>query len=62
MIDRFTRWPEAIPLQDCIVGTMAKMFFTHWIARFGTSCLITLIRILVIRSVTVQRINQTHRF
>ena len=41
MIDRFTRWPEAIPLQDCTANTVAKMFFTHWVARFGAPRLIT---------------------
>ncbi|KAG5310246.1 POL4 protein, partial [Pseudoatta argentina] len=41
MIDRFTRWSEAIPLQDCTTDTVAKMFFTHWIAKFGILRLIT---------------------
>ena len=31
--------PEAVP-QDCTADTVAKMFFTHWIVRFGTPCLI----------------------
>ncbi|KMQ85929.1 pol polyprotein [Lasius niger] len=41
MIDRFTRWPEAVPLQDCTANTVAKAFFTHWVARFGAPHLIT---------------------
>ena len=35
IIDRFTRWPEAIPLPDCKTETCAKAFIFHWIARFG---------------------------
>ncbi|KMQ85927.1 pol polyprotein [Lasius niger] len=30
MINRFTRWPEAVPLQDCTANTVAEAFFTHW--------------------------------
>lgn len=40
-IDRFTRWPEVIPLTDQEAGTVAKAFYTHWIARFGTPLRIT---------------------
>ncbi|KAG5333595.1 SETMR methyltransferase, partial [Acromyrmex heyeri] len=41
MIDRFTRWSEAISLQDCTANTVTKMFFTHWAARFEAPRLIT---------------------
>lgn len=40
-IDRFTRWPEVIPLMDQEAETVAKAFHTHWIARCGTPQRIT---------------------
>ena len=35
MVNRFTRWPEAIPLLDTTVPTCATALVTHWISHFG---------------------------
>ena len=40
-VDRFTRWPEAIPLIDIRAETVADAFFGGWVARFGTPATIT---------------------
>ena len=35
MVDRFTRWPEAIPMPNATVKTCARAFLFNWVARFG---------------------------
>ena len=35
IVDRFTRWPEAIPLVDISTVSCARAFLFHWVARFG---------------------------
>lgn len=41
MIDRFTRWPEAVPISEVSAETIVDAFFRTWIARFGAPATIT---------------------
>ena len=39
--DRFSRWPEAIPITDTKTETMIHAFIDQWVARFGAPAIIT---------------------
>lgn len=41
IIDRFTRWPVAVPLRDMLADTVCTAFYSNWIAQFGTPLTIT---------------------
>ena len=41
IVDRFTRWPEALPLSNSLTSTCASALLLHWVARFGVPDQIT---------------------
>ncbi len=41
VIDRFTKWPEALPLPNIRAETITRTFLQGWVARFGTPTTVT---------------------
>nr|VZI42436.1 unnamed protein product [Spirometra erinaceieuropaei] len=40
-VDRFTRWPIAVPISDTSAENIAIVFLTHWISTFGVPATLT---------------------
>nr|VZI40250.1 unnamed protein product [Spirometra erinaceieuropaei] len=40
-VDRFTRWPIAVPSSDTSAENIAMVFLTHWISTFGVPATLT---------------------
>ena len=41
VVDRYTRWPEAIPLSDTSTASICAALLYNWVARFGVPHLMT---------------------
>ncbi|GAA53247.1 hypothetical protein CLF_109865 [Clonorchis sinensis] len=41
MIDRFIRWPVAVPVSDTSAETVAFSFLQHWVSNFGIPTSVT---------------------
>ncbi len=44
MVDRSTRWAEAVPLVNTSTSSCAASFFNSWVSRFGLPAVLTLDR------------------
>ena len=41
IVDRFSRWPEALPISSINAETVAETFYDGWVARFGCPTTVT---------------------
>ncbi|KRZ60461.1 Transposon Tf2-6 polyprotein [Trichinella nativa] len=41
VIDRFTRWPEVVPLTNTSADSVCRAFLSTWVARFGIPSIVT---------------------
>lgn len=41
LIDRFSRWTEAVPLKEVSAQTVSRVFFDNWVSRYGAPEILT---------------------
>uniref|UniRef100_A0A0A9Y7K2 RNA-directed DNA polymerase n=2 Tax=Lygus hesperus TaxID=30085 RepID=A0A0A9Y7K2_LYGHE len=58
MIDRYSSWPEAIPLDDITAESTARAFYSEWICRYGVPTVITTDRGRQFESDLFKRLNE----
>ena len=58
-VDRFTRWPVAIPLVDISAQSVCEAFAYGWVAHFGVPAVITTDRGSQFSSATFQQMTKT---
>ena len=59
IVDRYTRWPEAIPLRNIEAQTIVDKIVQNWITRFGTPEIITTDRGLQFQSELFTTMSKT---
>ncbi|GBO00385.1 Retrovirus-related Pol polyprotein from transposon 412 [Araneus ventricosus] len=57
-IDRFSSWMGAIPLDNISADTVARAFYSNWVARFGTPHKLITDRGTQLRSETLQTLSK----
>ena len=58
-VDRFTRWPEAIPIADISAETVAEKFIERWVANFGCPSVVTTDRGSQFESALFEKLTKT---
>ncbi|KAL0860137.1 hypothetical protein ABMA27_010444 [Loxostege sticticalis] len=61
-VDRFTCWPEVVPLSDITAETVAKAFISAWVAHFGCPTDIVTDRGRQFESALFQQLSQSIEF